>query len=127
LAGVTCLVLGGAFGWLLLGRVLMGAGHTLGMLGALTPILRARADRRLASALGAYEFSAMLGMLGGVTLVGTLPRALAWQTAFLIACSPVLLALVLLRAVLALLPDASGGRPWLPRSASEVQSQLARA
>ena len=124
LAGVTCLVLGGSFGWLLLGRVLMGAGHTLGMLGALTTILRARADRRLASALGAYEFSAMLGMLGGVTLVGTLPRALAWQTAFLIACSPVLLALVLLRAVLALLPDDGGGRPWFARSAAAVESQL---
>ena len=120
LAGVTCLVLGGSFGWLLLGRVLMGAGHTLGMLGALTTILRARADRRLASALGAYEFSAMLGMLGGVTLVGTLPGALAWQTAFVIACSPVLLALVLLRAVLARLPDDGGGRPWFARSAASA-------
>jgi len=111
LAGVTCLVLGGSFGWLLLGRVLMGAGHTLGMLGALTTILRARADRRLASALGAYEFSA-------------LPRALAWQTAFVIACSPVLLALVLLRAVLALLPDAGGDRPWFARSAAAVESHV---
>ena len=94
------------------------------MLGALTTILRARADRRLASALGAYEFSAMLGMLGGVTLVGTLPRALAWQTAFVIACSPVLLALVFLRAVLALLPDDGGDRPWFARSAAAVESHV---
>jgi len=118
LAGIACLVLGGSFGWLVLGRVLMGAGHTLGMLGALTTILRIRADRRLASALGAFEFSAMLGMLGGLTLVGALPRTLAWQTAFLVACSPVLLALALLRAVLARLPDDGGGRPWFARSAT---------
>ncbi len=96
----------------------------LGMLGALTTILTVRADRRLASALGAYEFSAMLGMLGGVTLVGALPRALAWQTAFVIACSPVLLALVFLRAVLALLPDAGGDRPWFARSAAAVESDV---
>src|SRR5436190_1725547 len=38
LAGMACLVLGGSFGWLVLGRVLMGAGHTLGTLGALTTI-----------------------------------------------------------------------------------------
>src|SRR6266516_4321258 len=48
---------------------------------------------------------AMLGMLGGMTLVGTLPRALTWQAAFVIACSPLLAALVMLRALRALLPD----------------------
>src|SRR2546429_4042791 len=72
LAGVTCLVLGGSFGWLLLGRVLMGAGHTLGMLGALTTILRARADRRLPPPPGAHQVSAMLGLLRRLTPGGPL-------------------------------------------------------
>ena len=61
---------------------------------------------------------------GSLTLVGTLPRALAWQTAFVIACSPVLLALVFLRAVLALLPDDGGDRPWFARSAAAVESHV---
>ncbi|HZF06430.1 MAG TPA: MFS transporter [Patescibacteria group bacterium] len=121
LAGVTCLVLGSSFGWLVLGRVLMGTGHTLGTLGALTTILRVRADR-LASALSAVEFSAMLGILGGVTLVGALPRELAWQTAFLVACSPILVALVILKALLVLLPDAGGDRPWFARSAAAAEA-----
>jgi len=121
LAGVTCLVLGGSFGWLVLGRVLMGTGHTLGTLGALTTILRVRADR-LASALSAVEFSAMLGILGGVTLVGALPRELAWQAAFLVACSPILAALLILKALLALLPDAGGDRPWFARSAAAAEA-----
>ncbi len=122
LAGMACLVLGGSFGWLVLGRVLMGAGHTLGTLGALTTILRVRAERRLASALSALEFSAMLGILGGVTLVGALPGALAWQTAFLVACSPILVALVALKALLALLPDDGGDRPWFARSAAAAEA-----
>src|SRR5207249_2388617 len=122
LAGMACLVLGGSFGWLVLGRVLMGAGHTLGTLGALTTILRVRAERRLASALSALEFSAMLGILGGVTLVGALPGALAWQTAFLVACSPILVALVALKALLVLLPDDGGDRPWFARSAAAAEA-----
>src|ERR1043166_348937 len=40
LAGAVLLGTGGSFGVLLLGRTLMGAGHTLATLGALTAILR---------------------------------------------------------------------------------------
>lgn len=117
LTGIVCLVLGGSVGWLVLGRVLMGAGHTLGTLGLLTTILRTRADRRLASALNASEFSAMLGMLGGVALVGAMPSTLAWQTAFVIGCSPLVAAFVSLNALLKLLPDDGERRPWFARSA----------
>jgi MFS family permease len=116
LAGIACLAGGGGFGWLVLGRVLMGAGHTLGMLGGLTILLRARAARRLASALSTFEFSAMLGMLGGVTLVGSLPRGLPWQAALVVACSPLLLTFGTLGAILRLLPDDGGPRPWFARS-----------
>jgi MFS family permease len=94
----------------------MGAGHTLGTLGLLTTILRVRADRRLASALNASEFSAMLGMLGGVALVGAMPVTLAWRTAFVIGCSPLLAAFVSLSALLKLLPRDREPRPWFARS-----------
>jgi MFS transporter, DHA1 family, multidrug resistance protein len=121
LIGIVCVVLGGgSFAWLLLGRVLMGAGHTLGQLSMLTTLLRIRAERRLASALAAFEFSAMLGMLGGVGLVGALPSTLPWQTAFVIACSPLLGVGVTLHQLLALLPDDGRGRPWFARSAATV-------
>jgi len=117
LVGIACVALGGSFGWLLVGRVLMGSGHTLGTLGLLTTILRVRAEHRLASALNASEFSAMLGMLGGVGLVGALPGTLSWQAAFVIGCSPIVAAFVSLHALLALLPDDGEGRPWFARSA----------
>jgi len=79
--------------------------------------LRVRAEPRLASALNASEFSAMLGMLGGVGLVGALPGTLSWQAAFVIGCSPIVAAFVSLHALLALLPDDGEGRPWFARSA----------
>ena len=124
-AGIACLVLGGSFGWLVLGRVLMGAGHTLGTLSMLTTLLRVRAERGLASALGAFEFSAMLGMLGGVTLVGALPSALAWQAAFVVACSPLLAVLVTLHHLLKLLPADGRRRPWFARSAATGDTVVA--
>jgi len=120
LAGIACVVLGGSFAWLVLGRVLMGAGHTLGQLSMLTTLLRVRAEHGLASALAAFEFSAMLGMLGGVTVVAALPSALPWQAAFVTACSPLLGVAVTLHQLLALLPDDGRGRPWFARSAATV-------
>ncbi len=127
LAGIACVVLGGAFGWLLLGRVLMGAGQTLGMLGSLTVLLRLRAERRLASALSAFEFSAMIGMLGGVALVGALPARVTWQAAMALACSPLLVTFATLRATLGLLPNDGGGRPWFARSAAPAAADATPA
>ncbi|HEU5320329.1 MAG TPA: hypothetical protein VFX28_05980, partial [Methylomirabilota bacterium] len=72
LAGAALLAVGGGFSTLLAGRILMGIGHTLGMLGGLTAILRYRARGALASSLNALELSAMVGMLGGVGLVALL-------------------------------------------------------
>ena len=65
LAGALLMALGGSFAALMLGRALMGVGHTLTTLGALTAILRHRAGPRLASSLSAMEFAAMLGVLAG--------------------------------------------------------------
>jgi len=126
-AGIVCLVLGGSFGWLVLGRVLMGAGHTLGTLSLLTTLLKTRAEDRLASALGAFEFSAMLGMLGGMMLVGALPGTLPWQGAFVIACSPLLAVLLTLRELLRLLPDDGGRGPWFARTAALAEAAAAPA
>lgn len=116
LAGVACLAAGGSLAWLLLGRVLMGIGHTLGMLAGLTTILRSREASGLASALNAFEFSAMLGILAGVTAVGALPGALPWNLAFAVAASPLLVAFLTVRAALPALPRNDGARPWFART-----------
>ena len=101
IAGILCMTTGGSFAALLLGRALMGLGQALGMVAGLTAVLHVHADGRLGAALNAIEFSAMLGLLGGLTLVGWLPRAIAWNGAFLLACSPVLLVLGTLPRLLA--------------------------
>jgi MFS family permease len=122
LAGAVLIGTGAGFGVLLLGRALMGAGHTLATLGALTAILRYHAGAGLATALAATEFTAMLGVLAGAGLVAVLPRAVPWNGAMLIACAPMLLTLVLLPALQRALPraDAAGPRPLFARSAETV-------
>jgi MFS family permease len=117
-AGIVCVAGAATLPWLLLGRVLMGVGHTLGMLGGLTIILRIREAGGLASALNAFEFSAMIGILGGVTVVGLLPREVPWNLAFLIGCTPLLLGLVTVRGALRALPRADASRPWFARTAT---------
>jgi len=120
LAGAALIGTGGSFGVLLLGRGLMGAGHTLATLGALTAILRYHGSGRLASALAASEFAAMLGVLVGAGLTAALPRAVSWNVALLIACTPVLVTLALLPALGRALPraDGAGPRPLFARSAA---------
>jgi len=88
LVGALLLASGSGFAALLFGRALMGVGHTLTMLGGLTSILRYRAGPGLASSLNAVEFSAMLGVLSGATLVSVLPRSVPWSAALLLACAP---------------------------------------
>lgn len=118
LIGAVLLASGGGFGALVLGRALMGVGHTLTMLGGLTAILRHRAGPGLASSLNAVEFSAMLGVLSGATLLSVLPGAVPWNVALLIACAPMLANLGLLPALRRALPrpDTTGPRPLFARS-----------
>src|SRR5436309_8124073 len=61
--GGLCVTAGGGFPTLVLGRSLMGLGQALGMMAALTAILRFQSGKTLASALAAYELSTMIGML----------------------------------------------------------------
>ena len=103
-AGVLCLGAGGPFWLLVLGRGLMAVGHTLGMLGGITAVLRYAAPHRLGASLNVYEFSAMIGMLGGVMLVGSLPAALPWNVALIVTCSPQIVGVLILPLALRALP-----------------------
>src|SRR5438132_13934252 len=96
---------------LVLGRLLMGLGQALSMVAGLTVILRFQSGTNLAPALAAYELSAMIGMLGGAALIGTLPAELAWNTALLVACGPQL-------AAIAHLPRLFSSLPPQPTAAS---------
>jgi hypothetical protein len=116
LVGAVLLAGGGGFTWLLLGRALMGLGHTLCMLGNLTAVLRYRAGPSQASSLNAVEFSAMLGVLAGAALVSVLPATLPWSTALLITCAPVGVNVFLLPTLRRDLPGAGGIRPLFARS-----------
>jgi len=118
LGGALLLATAGGFGTLVLGRALMGVGHTLTMLGGLTAILRHRAGPGLASSLNAVEFSAMLGVLSGATLLSVLPRSVPWNAALLLACAPIAANLFLLPALRRTLPGVanSGARPLFARS-----------
>ena len=107
--GALCVTTGGGFATIVLGRLLMGLGQALSMVAGLTAILRFQSGKNLASALAAYELSAMIGMLGGAALIGTLPSGLTWNTAFRLACAPQLVAIGLAPMLLATLPAHSIG------------------
>jgi MFS transporter, ACS family, D-galactonate transporter len=115
--GGLCVIGGGGFGMLVLGRLLMGLGQALSMVAGLTAILRFQSGKNLASALAAYELSAMIGMLGGAALIGTLPSELAWNTAFLLACAPQLIAVAMVPKLLSSLPDQSRAPSLFARQA----------
>ncbi len=118
--GVVLVTTAGSFPVLVLGRLLMGVGHALGMVGGLTVLLRYNTGLRLASALNAFEFSSMLGFLGGTTTVGLLPASLPWNWAFLISGAPMVLGVVTLPALLGALPAGarSARQPLFARQAA---------
>ena len=110
-AGVAVLTSGGPFPVLVLGRLLMGVGHALGMVAGLTAILHYRTGWSLAASLNAYEFSAMIGILCGTVLIGVLPSSLAWNSALLVTCAPQLVGILTLPALLRALPRREGAGP----------------
>jgi predicted MFS family arabinose efflux permease len=111
--GVVCLATGWSFATLALGRFVMGVAHSLVMIGGLTAVLHHHPVASLGAALSAFEFSAMLGMLGGVSLAGSLPTTLAWNHVYLVACSPQVLGMFVLPFLSASLPReaAAATRP----------------
>jgi MFS family permease len=110
-AGVLLLTTGGPFPVLVAGRVLMGVGHALGMVAGLTAILRFQTGMALASALNAYELSAMLGMLGGTVVMSALPAGLRWNLAYLATCAAQLLGVLVVPLLLAALPRGEADAP----------------
>ncbi len=118
--GILALGSGGPLPVLLAGRAIMGVAHALNMVGALTAILRYRATGRLASALSAFELSAMLGILGGTLVLGLVPEPVPWNLALLITGSPQLLGIAIMPAVLAALPreTPASRRPLFARHAA---------
>lgn len=124
--GVLCLGAGGPFWILVLGRGLMAVGHTLGMLGGITAILRYGTSSRLGSSLNVYEFSAMIGMLGGVLLVGSLPTTLPWNLALILTCAPQLVGIAILPLALRALPR-DGATDAEPRTDAAVAAPRPKA
>jgi MFS family permease len=127
-AGILCLGTGGPVSVLILGRALMGFGHSLAMVAALSTVLRLFGNRA-GAALNAFEFSAMIGMLGGVSLLGALSERLPWNLALLVTCTPVLLGLAVLPLLLRALPPeapAGGAAPLFARSAGARAATLER-
>jgi MFS family permease len=110
LAGMLVLAASDSFAGLVLGRLLMGLAHTLGMVAGLTAVLQ-HPDRAGASfRLNTLEFSGMLGILAGLAVVGLLPAAWPWQWSFLAAGTPVLGALALMPVLRRRFPDAGPAR-----------------
>jgi len=105
ISGVLLLCSAGPFPVLVLGRVLIGLGHTLSMVGGLTAILLAPRGARGSMRLNVFEFAGMLGMLGGLAGVGLLPTSLGWPLSLLIACSPVVVSVALAPRLLREFPD----------------------
>jgi len=117
-AGVLMLATAGSLPGLVAARAVMGVAHALGTVAALTAILRFQDAGRLASALSAFELSAMLGILGGTLVLGFVPESVPWNAALLVTCSPQLLGIAVVPLVLrALPPDAPppAGRPLFAR------------
>lgn len=118
-AGVLLLASGGPLAVLVLGRAVMGLGQALGLIGGLTAILRYQTTGRLASALSAFEFSAMVGMLGATVVLGLLPTSLPWNVALLLTSAPVLLGFALIPALRATVPsEGHGTQPLSTRGPS---------
>jgi MFS family permease len=118
LIGMLLLATAGPLPVLVMGRMLTGLAHTLVMVGSLTAVLRERPGPGASFRLNTLEFAGMLGVLGGLVLVGTLPEGWRWNLTLLVACGPLLAAIagvLALRRHLAAAGDApetpAGGAP----------------
>lgn len=108
LVGVLLLGSAGPFEILVLGRFMIGTGHALGMVGALTALVQR--GEGAAIRLNAFEFAGVLGILGGIVLAGVLPAEWSWSRSFLVTSSPQLAVLPLLPLFWRRFSDRSGGR-----------------
>jgi MFS family permease len=107
-AGVVVLATAPAFPLLVLGRFLMGLGHTLTFVGGFTALVRDVGDARVSTRLNVFESGSMLGVLGGLAVVGALPVEWGWRRSFLVGSSPILLGLALAPVLVRLFRGAAG-------------------
>lgn len=102
--GLACVTVGGTFALLVLGRALMGVGHTLLMVGGLTAILLDDKGADASFRLNTFEFSGMLGILGGLLVVGALPSGWSWNLSLAVASSPLIVSALVGRTILRRFP-----------------------
>ena len=117
--GLVCVTTGHAFWLLVLGRVLMGVGHTLLMVGGLTAILRDDKGADASFRLNTFEFSGMLGILGGLLVVGLLPAGWSWNLSLAVASSPLIVSALVGRALLQRFPPTPPAPPGPAAAARE--------
>src|SRR5499426_404696 len=116
-AGTVLLAASSSFSVLVLGRLILGFATTVGTVSGLIALLRDDRGRGASVRLNFFEFSAMIGVLGGLGLVGLLPGHWGWRLSLLIASSPLLLILAAMPSIRRRFPDASrtskprAGRP----------------
>lgn len=115
-SGVAAIASGGPYWLVVAGRGLNGAGHALGMVSAITLILRYGDPSRVAASLSALEMAGMLGVLVGMGAAGALPRSLPWNQAFALASAPLLVGLALLPR---LRGHLAGARPGVTADRSD--------
>lgn len=107
LAGTVLLAASSSFWGLVLGRLVLGSAYTLGTVSGLIALLLDDRGSRASVRLNIFEFSAMIGVLGGLGLVGLLPGHWGWSRSLLIASSPLLLILAAAPSIRRRFPDAS--------------------
>ena len=119
-AGVLLLWSAGPFPVLVLGRVLVGIGHTLGMVGGLTAILLDHRGASSSMRLNVFEFAGMAGVLAGLAGVGALPADWGWPRALLITCAPLVITLALVPRFLREYPSQLAAPAAVPARAASA-------
>ena len=107
LAGILLLATSSSFALLVLGRLVLGFAHTLGTVGGLIALLLDDRGPGASMRLNVFEFSAMIGVLGGLGLVGALPGDLGWHASLMVASSPLLLILAAIPMIRRRFPDGA--------------------
>jgi len=120
IVGLLLLVSAGPFPVLLAGRFLLGVAHTLTMVGGLTAILLEDQGPGASLRLNTFEFSGMLGILGGLGVVGIIPSAWGWKLSLVLASTPALIPLFLTPAMGRAFPKA----PRPERGAAAAEERL---
>ena len=108
--GTVLIAVSDSFPLLVLGRLILGFAYTLGTVGGLIALLQEDRGPGASMRLNVFEFSAMIGVLGGLGLVGVLPGGWSWRTSLLVASSPLLLMLAAVPVIRRRFPDGAAAR-----------------